>query len=105
MDIHFLGQKLNDTEMLVLLPAYIHRISRAGDSRTNSTVLTGVREPQITFAGEEEPLLELQVPTCSYRMGVLDVGYGFIRLEYFPKDEKHIVSDDTAGLSFVFQES
>ncbi|CAJ0602647.1 unnamed protein product [Cylicocyclus nassatus] len=84
--------------------AYIHRIPRAVHHSGGqvSSELTGSRKIESFSIGEIEPVLELQSPTCSYRMGVLDVGYGFARLEYLPEEKKFTASYSVLWLASRF---
>ncbi|GMR50539.1 hypothetical protein PMAYCL1PPCAC_20734 [Pristionchus mayeri] len=45
--------------------------------------------------GREQPVLELQSPTCSYRMGVPDMGYGLLTLRR--------IDDETVGEKLQLQ--
>ncbi|XGW30844.1 hypothetical protein V3C99_009647 [Haemonchus contortus] len=59
--------------------AGVHHISR-DSTNAKSKDLTGIRQIQ-EFILDPKEILELQTPTCSYRMGVYDVGYGFVRID------------------------
>ncbi|RCN53473.1 Ser/Thr phosphatase family protein [Ancylostoma caninum] len=97
-DSHKLFDRLSLTEIATLEPdlilsahdhkAYIHHLPRSNGGVINSTEFTAILESKLFTIGGDEPILELQTPTCSYRMGVYDVGYGFARIEYSSENEK-----------------
>ncbi|EYC36080.1 hypothetical protein Y032_0936g3113 [Ancylostoma ceylanicum] len=82
--------------------AYIHHLPRSNGAAINSTEFTAVFKPKLFTVGGDEPILELQTPTCSYRMGVYDVGYGFARIEYSGENEKFTVSFSVLWLASRF---
>ncbi|KAK6748023.1 hypothetical protein RB195_000939 [Necator americanus] len=82
--------------------AYVHRLPRTAGIAINSTSITGSYKSAVFSVGGDEPILELQTPTCSYRMGVYDVGYGFVQLEHSSDNEKFIVSFSILWLSSRF---
>ncbi|ETN72724.1 hypothetical protein NECAME_18698, partial [Necator americanus] len=84
------------------LQAYVHRLPRTAGIAINSTSITGSYKSAVFSVGGDEPILELQTPTCSYRMGVYDVGYGFVQLEHSSDNEKFIVSFSILWLSSRF---
>ncbi|KAK6009186.1 hypothetical protein OSTOST_25910 [Ostertagia ostertagi] len=65
--------------------AAVHYLSRKSHDVVSKD-LTGIDEVQDLTINMKE-ILELQTPTCSYRMGVFEVGYGFVRIDRYVDDE------------------
>ncbi|KAK6053115.1 hypothetical protein COOONC_09380, partial [Cooperia oncophora] len=65
--------------------AGIHHLTRYSQN-VNSKDLTGIGGIQ-EWTIDAKEILELQTPTCSYRMGTFDVGYGFVRIDRYVDDD------------------
>lgn len=82
----FVDKVLDTFHPKIVFTAHIHRamvIKMREDSR-NDRLITPIRPDNTKvyqYDINDDDVLEIVVPTCSYRMGTMDIGYGFAVLE------------------------